>query len=56
MAQRPIGPRLRTTTGPETEEMFLADRQRFWLAWTRFTLWVAVLVAIVLILMVIFLV
>jgi hypothetical protein len=51
MARLPV-----TATGPETEEAFLADRQRFWLGFTSFTFWAVVLVVIILILMVIFLV
>ncbi len=42
--------------GPETEEAFLADRQRFWTAWTRFTLWNVVAIVVLLILMTVFLV
>ena len=45
-----------SATGPETEEAFLADRQRFWLGFTSFTFWAAVCIAILLILMAIFLV
>ncbi len=45
-----------TVTGSETEEAFLADRQRFWTSWTRFTLWVVLGVVLLLILMTIFLV
>ena len=44
------------STGPETEEAFLADRQRFWFGFTRFTVGVVVVVVVVLILMTIFLV
>ena len=44
------------TSGSDPEEAFLADRQRFWLSWTRSVFAIAVLVAIVLILMAIFLV
>ena len=51
MARLPV-----SATGPETEEAFLADRQRFWLGFTSFTFWVAVFIAILLILMTIFLV
>jgi hypothetical protein len=51
MAQLPV-----SATGPETEEAFLADRQRFWLGFTSFTFWAAVFIAILLILMAIFLV
>lgn len=42
--------------GPETEDAFLADRQRFWFGFTRFTVGVVVVVVAVLILMTIFLV
>ncbi|HSU05724.1 MAG TPA: hypothetical protein VLI93_09135 [Acetobacteraceae bacterium] len=51
MAQRPA-----RVTGPETEEAFLADRQRFWLGFTSFTFWIVVSVIILLILMTVFLV
>ena len=51
MAQHPV-----TATGLETEEAFLADRQRFWLGFTSFTLWTVVSIAILLILMTYFLV
>jgi hypothetical protein len=51
MARLPV-----TATGPETEEAFLADRQRFWLSFTSFTFWAATFIVILLILMAIFLV
>ncbi len=51
MAQRPV-----RVTGPETEEAFLADRQRFWLGFTSFTFWFAVHIVILLVLMTVFLV
>jgi hypothetical protein len=51
MARSPV-----TATGPETEEAFLADRQRFWSGFTSFTFWFAAFVALLLILMAIFLV
>jgi hypothetical protein len=51
MARLPV-----TATGPETEEAFLADRQRFWLSFTSFTFWAATCIVILLILMAIFLV
>jgi aa3 type cytochrome c oxidase subunit IV len=41
--------------GAETPEAFLADRQTFWNGFTQFTLWSAVFVAVLLILMAIFL-
>jgi hypothetical protein len=51
MAQTP-----RLFRGPETEEAFVADRQRFWFSFTKFTAWMVVLVVLVLILMTVFLV
>jgi hypothetical protein len=51
MARLPV-----SATGPEMEEAFLADRQRFWLGFTGFTFWIAMFIAILLILMAIFLV
>lgn len=51
MAQRPL-----RATGPETEEAFLADRQRFWLGFTSFTFWAVLFILILLILMTVFLV
>lgn len=51
MAQRPV-----TATGPETEDAFLADRQRFWMGFTSFVLGAVVAVIILLVLMTVFLV
>jgi hypothetical protein len=51
MARLPV-----TATGPETEEAFLASRQRFWQGFTSFTFWMVVFIVILLILMTIFLV
>ena len=51
MARLPV-----TATGPQTEEAFLASRERFWRGFTTFTFWFAVHVVILLILMTIFLV
>ncbi len=51
MAQRPTPFR-----GPETEEAFLADRQRFWFSFTKFVMWNVVAIVLVLILMTVFLV
>ena len=51
MARLPV-----SATGPQTEEAFLADRQRFWLGFTSFTFWAATCIVILLILMAIFLV
>ena len=42
-------------SGPETEQAFFADRERFWHAWTRFAVVAATGVAILLILMAVFL-
>ena len=42
--------------GPETEEAFLADRQRFWFAFTNFTTWAVAGIALLLILLTVFLV
>ena len=42
--------------GPATEDAFLADRQRFWFGFTRFTIGVVVVVILALILMTVFLV
>ncbi len=44
-------------SGPETEteEAFLADRQRFWFAWTSFVFWAATFIIILLILLAYFL-
>ena len=52
MATHPPPP----VSGSETEEAFLADRQRFWLSWTRFTLGVVSGVVVLLILLTVFLV
>lgn len=51
MAQSPL-----QVTGPELEEAFLADRQRFWLSFTSFVFWAAAFIVILLILMTVFLV
>ncbi len=51
MAQQPT-----VFRGPESEEAFLADRQRFWFAFTKFTTVTVVSVVVLLILMTIFLV
>ncbi len=51
MARLPV-----TATGPQTEEAFLASRQRFWHGFTSFTFWVVAFIIILLILMTIFLV
>ncbi len=51
MAQNPM-----MTSGPETEQAFFADRERFWHAWTRFAVVVASGLVILLILMAVFLV
>jgi hypothetical protein len=50
MAQPPL-----PASGPETEEAFLADRQRFWLGWTSFVFWTATFIIILLILLAYFL-
>ena len=42
--------------GPETEDAFLADRQRFWFGFTRFVTWNVVAIVVLLLLMLIFLV
>jgi hypothetical protein len=42
--------------GVETEEAFLADRQRFWGSFTHFTLGCVISIVVLLILMAIFLV
>ena len=39
-----------------TPDAFLADRQRFWMSFTRFTTYVAILVVLILVLMRLFLV
>jgi hypothetical protein len=51
MAQRPLMFR-----APETEEDFLADRQRFWFSFTHFVMGVVGVVVLFLILMTVFLV
>ncbi|MBV8704984.1 MAG: hypothetical protein JO118_14895 [Acetobacteraceae bacterium] len=51
MAQQPIMFR-----APETEDTFLADRQRFWFSFTRFVTGAVGLVVLILILMTVFLV
>ena len=51
MAQSPT-----RVVGPETEEAFLADRQRFWFGFTKFVVGNVVLIVIVLILLTVFLV
>jgi hypothetical protein len=43
-------------SGPDLEEAFLADRQRFWLSWTRFAFAAGACVVVLLVLMAIFLV
>ena len=45
-----------TTPAPLTEDAFLADRQRFWGAFTNFTLVSLITVVVILVLMTIFLV
>ncbi|MDE2581272.1 MAG: hypothetical protein KGL52_06535 [Rhodospirillales bacterium] len=50
MAQHPL-----TVTGPETEEQFLADREHFWHAWTRFTVGAVIFLVLLLVLMAVFL-
>jgi hypothetical protein len=55
MAEVPVAQLPVRAAGPETEEAFLADRQRFWLGFTSFTFWAVVFIVIVLILMAIFL-
>lgn len=42
--------------GPETPEAFLADRQRFWEGWTRFTRGSLIFLILLLIAMAVFLV
>jgi hypothetical protein len=51
MAQRPVMFR-----APETEDDFLADRQRFWFSFTRFVVGIVGVVVLFLILMTVFLV
>jgi hypothetical protein len=43
-------------TGPDTQEAFLADREKFLHGFTRFTLGVVITVVVVLVLMAVFLV
>ena len=50
MAQHPI-----TVPGHETPEEFYADRERFWLSWTRFTTGAVIFLVVLLILMAFFL-
>ena len=50
MAQHPI-----TVSGPESEDDFLADRERFWHAWTRFTVGAVIFLVVLLVLMAFFL-
>ena len=45
-----------TVSGPETPEEFLADRERFWHAWTRFTVGAVIFLIVLLVLMAWFLV
>jgi len=45
-----------TVSGPELDEAFLADRQRFWAGFTSFVFWSAALIVLILILMTVFLV
>jgi hypothetical protein len=42
-------------TGPDTQEAFLADRERFLHGFTRFTLWVVIFVVLLLVGMAVFL-
>ena len=51
MAQHPI-----TVPGHETPEEFLADRERFWHAWTRFTTGAVIFLVVLLVLMAVVLV
>jgi hypothetical protein len=51
MAQSP-----QPASGPDLEEAFLADRQRFWLSWTRTVFATAAFIVFVLIMMTVFLV
>ncbi len=43
-------------TGAETEDAFVADRQRFWNGFTRFTMGAVIVIAVLLILLYFFLV
>lgn len=45
-----------SSTGPTTAEGFIADRQHFWTGFTRFALYAAIGVIVLLVLMAIFLV
>ncbi len=45
-----------TVSGPESQEAFLADRERFWHAWTRFTIGSVIFLVLLLVLMAVFLV
>lgn len=51
MAHRPS-----QVTGPDLEQAFLADRQRFWGSFTSFVFWAAAFIVVLLILMTVFLV
>ncbi len=51
MAQHPIA-----APGHETPEEFFADRERFWHAWTRFTVGAVIFLVVLLVLMAFFLV
>ena len=51
MAQQPT-----VFRGPESEEAFLADRQRFWFGFTKFTTAIVAAIVVLLILMTVFLV
>ena len=51
MAQHPL-----TVSGPKSQEDFLADRERFWHGWTRFTVGVVIFLVVLLVLMATFLV
>ncbi len=53
MTQFPI---LNQPTGPTTAEGFLADRQRFWTGFTRFTVRAVIAIVVLLVMMAIFLV
>lgn len=43
-------------SGPELDEAFLADRQRFWFTFTKFVFWAATFIVFLLIMMTVFLV
>ncbi len=51
MAQSPI-----PASGPDLDEAFLADRQRFWFGFTKFVFWAVGCIVLLLILMTVFLV